>query len=416
MIERVRGTRDILDTQLFNFAVKTAFDHLSLYNYQHIMTPIIEPVELFKRSLGTETDVVSKEMFLVHSSAQESSEQICLRPEATASTVRAFVQSGIQSVPWKVFSYGPMFRYERPQKGRYRQFYQFNIECIGSNATTDDVLLISLLDTLFSQKFKLKNYALHINFLGNKQERATFTNALKTFLTDAVDALCATCVKRKDTNPLRVLDCKDKGCQKLFKNAPQLADFFEKESQTEWKRIQQELNALSVSYTINTHLVRGLDYYNNIVFEFVSSDLGSQSAFCGGGRYNFLVSQISGKEDQPSIGAAIGLDRLLLLLEQQENLCLTQQPPLHVIIPFSQEQEPLCLHVSQQLIEEGLATELLCYGSLKKMMKRANKMGAHYTIIIGPEEQQAGTAVVKNMQLGKEETLQLTDLPKFLKQ
>src|SRR3989338_1879014 len=203
-----------------------------------------------------------------------------------------------------------------------------------------------MLDRLFSQKFLLENYALHINFLGTLEERKAFTVKLKEFL-DQQSAICATCTKRKEENILRVFDCKSEVCQEIYRKAPQLVNFFNETSQKEWQQLQNQLEELSVSFVVNPRLVRGLDYYNKTVFEFMSPDLGAQSTFCGGGRYDHLVSQVGGKQDQPSIGAAIGFDRLLLLVEMIRNKLILPQPPtLYVIIPLSQEQHSLALLLS----------------------------------------------------------------------
>lgn len=414
MIQRIRGTRDMLDTTLLNFALKTITQQVKLHHFHEIITPILEPTELFSRSLGTETDVVSKEMFIVSSSSAQGDESICLRPEATASTIRAFVEGGIDQLPWKVFSFGPMFRYERPQKGRYRQFYQFNIECIGTANLTHDVRLISMLDRLFSTKFGLVNYALHLNFLGTPEERAAFKATLTNFLDKQTD-ICDTCKKRKVTNVLRVFDCKQEACQAIYKNAPQLADAFGAQSQQEWQQLQDQLQQLSVSFVINSKLVRGLDYYNKTVFEFVSSNLGAQSAFCGGGRYDHLVSQIGGKQDQPSIGAAIGIDRLLVLLELIQNqLPLEHEPKLYAILPLALEQQMLALHYADTLTKAGKVTEIIADGSVKSMMRKANKLGANQVLIIGDKEQQEGTVVLKDMVKGTEQIVKQADILKHL--
>ena len=416
MIQKVRGTRDILDTTLFHFTITTIKKHIELYHYNHIELPIIESVDLFKRSLGTETDVVSKEMFIVSSSSQEGGEEsICLRPEATAQTVRAFVENGIQLTPWKVFSIGQMFRYERPQKGRYRQFYQFNIECIGTSAIEQDVRFITMLDRLFTNRFKFENYALHINFLGTPQERAEFKDVLKIFL-ESKSEICDTCKKRKDTNILRVFDCKSPQCQNIYEDAPQLVDYLKEESQQEWETLQNRLQELSVSYVYNPRLVRGLDYYNKTVFEFTSPDLGAQSAFCGGGRYDSLVSAIGGKEDKPSLGAAIGIDRIMLLLEMvQNNLTLPQKPAVHAVIPLSPDQHGLALQLADQLVAHGICTETLFDGAAKNMMKKAHKIGATTCLVLGEQEQADGTVTVKNMVTGEQQIMKQTEVVSFLK-
>ncbi len=416
MIETVRGTRDILNTRLFNFTLDTIKKHLELHHYEQIELPVIENIDLFKRSLGAETDVVGKEMFTIASAlTQETHEVLCLRPEATASIVRAFVNNpSLVTTPWKVFLSGPMFRYERPQKGRYRQFYQTSIECIGSASIAQDAQIITLIDRLFSQTFKLTRYALHINFLGLPEERTAFRDALAHFLHTHEKLICETCTRRATTNILRVFDCKEITCQKLYQEAPLLSDFFQENSKSEWQQLQWFLEELSVSFVINPRLVRGLDYYNKTVFEFVSSDLGAQATFCGGGRYDNLVKQLGGREDQPSIGAAIGIDRLMLLLENQD-LALPFAPQLHVIVPLSTEQHGIALQLADTLTHAGITTEVLFDGSIKSLFKKADKRGAHICLIIGQEEQETGTVMVKQMLAGTEERMKQADLIRFLK-
>ncbi len=418
MIPRVRGTRDFLDLKLMNFTLETIKKHLKKYHFHEIMTPLLEPVALFKRSLGIETDVVSKEMFVVSSSSVEKGdEEICLRPEATASVVRAFVENGIQTVPWKVFLCGQMFRYERPQKGRYREFFQCSLEIIGAPSLMHDVQIITMLDRLFRSVFRLEVYALHINFLGCPTDRIAFKEQLGTFLDAHSTALCATCLKRRTTNILRVLDCKNPDCQKLYTQAPQLTDCLCTQCTSEWKSVQHRLEELSVPFVHMPRLVRGLDYYNKTVFEFVSPLLGAQSTFCGGGRYDHLVAQIGGKEDQPSVGAAIGIDRLILMLETMQDLLpIPFDSALFVIIPLSEEQHPLALQVADTLIHNGLHTELLIDGSLKAMMRKADKYGAKAVILIGTDEQSTGTVTVKTLQTGAESKIKQTDLAQYLKQ
>ncbi len=416
MIETVRGTRDILDTRLFSFTLSTIKKHLELHHYEQIELPVIESLDLFKRSLGTETDVVGKEMFIVSSSAQEHHEGLCLRPEATASIVRAFVNEGTLTTPWKVFLSGPMFRYERPQKGRYRQFYQTSIECIGSSSIAQDAQLITIIDRLFSQTFKLTRYALHINFLGLPEERATFKDALALFLEKHATQICQTCTRRTTTNILRVFDCKESTCQALYENAPQLTDFFQDTSRTEWQQLQWYLEELSVPFTINHRLVRGLDYYNKTVFEFVSADLGAQATFCGGGRYDCLVKQLGGREDQPSVGAAIGIDRLMLLLETNINsLPLPFKPLLTVIVPLSKDQHGIALQIADTLTHASVTTDILFDGSIKSLFKKADKLGAHTCLVIGQEEQATGTVMVKQMLTGTEERIKQSDIVRFFK-
>ncbi len=413
LIQRVKGTQDFLDLSLFDFIIHTFKEYSLLYHFHHIATPIIEPVELFKRSLGLFTDVVSKEMFLIE--GRDSDDQVCLRPEATAPTMRAFLEAQ-PLTPWKVFSYGPMFRYERPQKGRYRQFHQINCEVIGSSSISQDVLLITMLDRFFHEKLSLNNYSLELNFLGSYTDRESYTQKLKKFV-DGLSGICATCEQRKEKNILRIFDCKNETCQALYAKAPLMIDHLSDESRQEWEQLQEELSLLSVSFSINPRLVRGLDYYNKTVFEFSSQNLGAQNAFCGGGRYDRLAQELGATESYPALGAAIGIERLLLLVEpMKDRLVLPQAPALLVIMPLTIAQNPLALLLADTLHAAKLSTEVFLDGdSLKSMLRRANKMGASYVVIVGDEEQQAKTVVVKNLMTGHQEAVAQIDLVSYLR-
>lgn len=415
MITKVKGTQDMLDLRLFNYCVDTAKAHLAAHHFTEIATPIIEQTELFKRSLGVDTDVVSKEMFILNSIDPE--ESLCLRPEATAPIMRTFLENHIQQTPWKVFTYGPMFRYERPQKGRYRQFHQLSVEVIGSSAINQDVQLITLFERLFHEKFKLNNFVMNLNFLGCSEDRARYRDDLKKFLLSPEAAgICATCQVRREKNIMRVFDCKCEACQAIYVNAPQLTDYLCDSCAAEWTELQDGLDLLSVSYVLNPRLVRGLDYYNKTVFEFTSSNLGAQSAFCAGGRYDQLAQQMDSKDDFPSIGAAIGLERLMLLLEpMQESLPMMQVLPLHVVLPMASEYQQLALLLADELIAQNLCTEVLFEGSLKSMMRKANSLGARYVLLLGENERIGAFVTVKNMVTGDEQKVPQADIVKFLK-
>ncbi len=417
MFSRVKGTRDLLDLTLYNFIVDQAKKQLKNYNFSEIATPILEPVDLFKRSLGLHTDVVTKEMFTLEVGPEGKKETIVLRPEATASTVRAFIEAGIQNLPWKIFSVGPMFRYERPQKGRYRQFHQINIEVIGSASISQDAHLIKMLDRFFTDRLKLNNYAILINFLGCSEDRKKYREKLYKFLEKNSDTICATCTDRKDKNIMRVFDCKNPECQELYQKAPFIADHLCESCAKEWHQLQDELEILSVSFVYKPTLVRGLDYYNKTVFEFSSADLGAQNAFCGGGRYDQLITMLGGKVDQPSIGAAIGIDRLMLMLENKlETLNLESQEPLYIIIPMSEAQHTVGLFIADMLARLGFKTDILLEGSLKSMMRKANKLGAKAAIMIGADEQEAKEVTIKNMITSEQERIKQTELVDYLKQ
>ena len=416
MIQKVKGTQDFLDVTLFNFIIDQARAHCALYNFHEIATPILEPTDLFKRSLGEQTDVVTKEMFFVSATGHKDSESICLRPEATASTVRAFIENNIQTLPWKVFSHGPIFRHERPQKGRFREFHQVNAEIIGAASVENDAQFIKMLDRLFQEKFLLDGFALLINYLGCADDRVVFREKLYAFLTKVEQDICADCKVRKEKNILRVLDCKNATCQKLYRDVPTITESLCTECGGEWQRLQELLELLSVSYTAVPTLVRGLDYYDKTVFEFVSKQLGAQSTFCGGGRYNHLVKLLGGP-DVPAIGAAMGIERLILLLEPiKDQLPIKQPPQLQVIVPMERAQQTVALLLADELQAHGLAVELLVEGdSMKSMMRKVNKLGAKYALIIGQDELEKRSVMIKNMITGEQELVAQTDVVNYLK-
>jgi len=412
MISRVKGTRDFLDLTLFNFIADQARAHFVRHNFTEIATPILEPMELFKRSLGAYTDVVSKEMFVIEPRGDDA-EQICLRPEQTAPTIRAFIENGIQVTPWKVFTIGPMFRYERPQKGRYRQFNQINTEIVGTNSIAQDAQLIAMLDRFFHETLGINSYAILVNFLGCADDRTAYRTKLETFLKDnsAAQDLCGTCKARIETNIMRVFDCKSPKCQEILQRAPHITDNLCTPCTNEWQELQDVLPQLSVSFSFAPNLVRGLDYYNKTVFEFVSGDLGAQNAFCGGGRYE-LASLLGAREQLPSLGVGIGVERLMLLLEPLLNtLPLPQRPKLLAVLPLSPAQNVLAMLIADTLHAAGLAVDpLLDGGSVKSMMRSANRMGATYALIIGDEEQREGFITVKSMVDGAQEKVTQANL------
>lgn len=416
MLTKIKGTQDFLDLTLFNFLLTTVQKQLALYNFTEIATPIIEPTALFHRSLGTQTDVVSKEMYYIttaHTPEQEEAESfaLCLRPEATASTMRAFLNAGTLATPWKVFSWGPMFRHERPQKGRYRQFHQINIEVIGSNAIAQDAYLITMLDRLFSEKLLLTSYALLINFMGCTEDRTAFKGVLHEFLNAHTDTLCSTCKERKEKNILRIFDCKNPVCQALYATGPAITDHLCTDCTTEWQTLTTLLQQLSVSFSVAHTLVRGFDYYSKTVFEFVSINLGAQNTFCGGGRYNSLARELGASTDQPSIGAAIGIERMLLLLEQATHLPVPHKAALTIIIPVEREQQPLCLQLADTLHAHGITAEVLLEGqSLKNMLRKADKAAAQYCVLVGADEQATGTVTIKNMKNATEKRVAQKEL------
>lgn len=413
MINRVTGTEDLLDLRLRNFFINHATEHFESFNFTNIQTPILEYTQLFVHSLGAETDVVAKEMYVF---AQDQENSVCLRPEFTASTIRACFENRIERLPWKVFSHGPVFRRERPQKGRLRQFHQFNIETIGAHSIMHDAHFIKMLDALFSNVLKLEHYVLKLNFLGCPEDRKIHKTALLEFLQEHETKICETCQKRKESNTLRIFDCKNDSCQKLYKNAPFIIQCLCGECKQAWDTLQEELLALGVNFIVENALVRGLDYYQKTVFEFSSNQLGAQSAFCGGGRY-LLGKEVGAANDYASIGAGIGIERVLMLLELiQATLPLESAQRLHVIIPMTQAQDSLGLLLAHELRQENLSCDIIFdKASATNMMKKANKMGAYIVLLIGENEQNTNTVSVKNMTTGESVTVRQDELLKFLK-
>ncbi len=412
MINRVRGTQDHLDTSLLTFFIETATHHLSLHNFTYIETPILEQTKLFLHALGEHTDVVSKEMYTFD---QDGEESICLRPEFTASTIRAYGENSLTARPWKVFSHGPAFRRERPQKGRWRQFSQFNIELINTPYVMHDSLLIAMLNHLFLEKFKIDTAVLKLNYLGSPEDRKNHREKLLTYLGQYENKMCPTCLKRKEVNTLRIFDCKNSDCQKLYDNAPNIIDCLSEQSAQEWKQVTTMLELMSVSFIIDKKLVRGLDYYNRTVFEFTSAELGAQNAFCGGGRYT-LGKQTNGRQDYDSVGAAIGIGRVLMLLEsRQDLLMLKKDQALHVILPLGPKQKQLGLLLLQQLTAQGIAADIILdEASMTNLMKKANRLAPSFVLLIGEDEQKEGVVMIKNMMSGKSEKVRQEDLINFL--
>lgn len=420
MFTRVKGTQDISDLTLRNFLLEKVRKHLACYNFHEILTPLLEKTDLFKRAVGEHADIVIKEMYFVNSGkeSEENERALCLRPEITASMMRVFLNShATATLPWKVFTYGPVFRHERPQKGRYREFYQISVETIGATSPAQDAYFLTMLDRLFLEHFKLSDYALLINFLGCSQDRARYREHLQSFLEKNKESLCSLCTVRSSHNVLRILDCKNVDCQALFGQAHPITAFLCEACMKEWQLIQQLLHELSVSYTSAPYLVRGLDYYDKLVFEFVSiGGLGAQNAFCAGGRYDRLAEQLGATQDYPAFGAGLGIERIELLLENvKDRLDIPPLPLLHCILPLAVEQIPLALQIADELHAHCLRTETFLEGkSLKSMLRKADALKAATCIFIGIDEQEGRFVTVKQMQEGLTTKIPQTELACFL--
>jgi histidyl-tRNA synthetase len=410
-VTRVRGTEDLIDTRSLDVICKIISGHLKTYGFQEIRTPVLEKTELFVRAVGSDTDVVSKEMYTFESQSEGS---ICLRPELTAPIVRAYYEHAIGVTPWKVFQYGPAFRHERPQKGRLRQFFTYSIEIINALHVRNDVAAIVMFDRLF-KRLGIKDFVLQLNFLGVVQDRLNHRVALKDFLITHDASLCETCRARREKNVLRVFDCKNETCQNLYKNAPQLDAYLSDESRAEWNQIKNDLQLMCVNFILNPMLVRGLDYYNGVVFEFTSDSLGSQSTFCGGGRYD-LSESFGKKESLPSIGAGIGMERILMIMQAQENssLSVTSAEKQIAIIPMESAQELLALQLADKCNTHGLITYVIFDGvGIKQKMKRADKLSAQFVVVIGERELNSGVVAVKSMASGESSAVPISELVDF---
>ena len=404
-IQAIRGMNDILPTQshLWQKVEAGLRSSVSAYGYSEIRTPIVENTDLFKRSIGEVTDIVEKEMYTF---ADNNGDSLTLRPEGTASTVRAGNENGLlYNQEQRLWYMGPMFRHERPQKGRYRQFNQFGVEVYGIGTPDIDAEVLMLSARLWDKLAISEHVSLELNTLGDPAERAVYRDALIAFLEQHKDALDEESKRRMYTNPLRVLDSKDANVQAILADAPELMDFLGEESKTHFSQLRELLDAVGIKYTINPRLVRGLDYYNRTVFEWVTSSLGSQGTVLAGGRYDGLVAQLGGK-DTPAVGFAMGLERIVLLLETLE---LTKDIPAAVdvyVIAMSDSCLVEAIKAAQELRDALPSLKVMSHcggGNVKKQMKRADKSGASVALLIGEDELADGMVTVKHLRNNNEQ-------------
>ncbi|ABN62471.1 MULTISPECIES: histidine--tRNA ligase [Shewanella] len=398
-IQAIRGMNDILPTQspLWQKVEAVLRSSVSAYGYSEIRTPIVENTDLFKRSIGEVTDIVEKEMYTF---ADNNGDSLTLRPEGTASTVRAGNENGLlYNQEQRLWYMGPMFRHERPQKGRYRQFNQFGVEVYGIGTADIDAEVLMLSARLWEKLGISDHVSLELNTLGDPAERAVYRDALIAFLEQHKDALDEDSKRRMYSNPLRVLDSKDQNVQAILAGAPELMDFLGEESKTHFSQLRELLDAVGIKYTINPRLVRGLDYYNRTVFEWVTSSLGSQGTVLAGGRYDGLVAQLGGK-DTPAVGFAMGLERIVLLLETLE---LNKDIPSEVDV-YVTAMGDSCLveaiKIAQELRSALPNLKVMSHcggGNVKKQMKRADKSGASVALLIGEDELAEGMVTVKHL-------------------
>ena len=384
-IQSIRGMNDLLpaDSQIWGFLDSTINNLLLSFGYKYCRTPNVESTETFSRAIGEVTDIVEKEMYTWKDNNGDS---LTLRPEGTAGVVRMMIEhnlprEGIQ----KVFYNGPMFRHERPQKGRYRQFHQVGAEVFGASDAKIDAELISITDSLW--KSLQINAQLEINSLGSAASRASYRETLTGYFSDNKDRLDEDSSRRLKTNPLRILDSKNKDLEVLIAKAPKMIDHLDRESNEHFKSLKNYLDHLEIPYKVNPKLVRGLDYYNQTVFEWVSNELGSQGTICGGGRYDGLVEKMGGNPT-PAIGFAMGLERIALLIHDKSKQLISDRPHLY-FLSIGESAHFESMKISRQILEvmpNITITNDITIGTLKSQMKKANKSGADYALILGEEE------------------------------
>ncbi len=409
LTQAIRGTGDVLpsDSYRWQHIENVLLETARLHGFKEIRTPVFEHTELFVRSVGDTTDVVQKEMYTFNDNGGRS---ITLRPEGTAGAVRAFLEHGLhnEALPQKVSYITSCYRYEKPQAGRLREFHQFGVECFGAAQPSADAEVISLAASAF-EALGIKNLSLEINSIGCPECRAKFYDALREYFASHSGELCETCHGRLDRNPMRILDCKSPVCKNIAAGAPTVLDYICDDCKDHFEKTKSYLNAMDIKYTVNPTIVRGLDYYTRTVFEFVSSDLGAQSTVCGGGRYDGLVEQMGGPKT-PALGFAVGLERLLMIMEAQ-NCAMPQVKPCDVYIaPMGDDAAVMAASLAKMLRNEGFFAETDIVGrGLKAQMKYANKLGAKYTVVLGDEEISARKANLKCMETGEQTEISLPD-------
>ncbi|MDO5650985.1 MAG: histidine--tRNA ligase [Moraxella sp.] len=409
-ITAVRGFNDILPhtAKQWRYVENILTDVLDSYGFNQIRLPIVEETQLFARGVGVATDIVEKEMFSVANNnpdRADNNESYALRPEGTAGAVRAVIEHNLTrgDTP-KLWYMGAMFRYERPQKGRYRQFHQLGVESFGSELPDADAELIAMTATMWQQLGISEHLKLQLNSLGEASERHAYKEALVAYLTAHFDGLDDDSQRRLESNPLRILDSKDLQTQDILLGAPKLSDFLGDESRRHFERVQDYLHALGIEFEINEKLVRGLDYYNKTVFEWVTDKLGSQATVCGGGRYDGLVGIVKGKPEQsePAVGFAMGLERLILLIDEVAPLSMTSDCDVFVVASPEVYMNAMLYASELRKHRTSLRVKMASATSLKSQMKKADKSGATFTVIIGADEVANETVSIKNMTTGEQ--------------
>ncbi len=415
-IQAIRGMNDLLpkDSDLWMFVERTIADLFSSYGYKNIRTPVVESTDTFCRAIGQATDIVEKEMYTW---TESNGDSLSLRPEGTAGCVRMMIEhnlprEGIQ----KVFYQGAMFRHERPQKGRYRQFHQVGLEVFGASDAKIDAELMQITHSLW-QKLGLKNVTLEINTLGSSEARASYRQILVDYFSANKDQLDEDSLRRLESNPLRILDSKNESMQVLINNAPKLMDHLDEQSAIHFEQFKTYLNCLGIGFIINTRLVRGLDYYNRTVFEWTTTDLGAQGTICAGGRYDSLVEKMGGKPTT-AVGLAIGLERLILLLAEQKVEVATKQLAIYVVV-LGDDAQLKSMQITGELHNQLPNITIyndITLGSFKSQFKKADKANADFALILGEEELNNNQVSIKPLKSqDKQQSLSLAEAIEYFK-
>lgn len=405
----VKGTNDILpsDSHDWQFVEGKMLETAGLYGFREIRVPVFEHTEVFLRSVGDTTDVVQKEMYTFDDKGGRS---VTLRPEFTAGVIRSSIEKGLVNgaLPVKVCYVGGCYRYEKPQAGRLREFHQFGVECLGAAAPSADAEVISLAAQVL-KSIGIEDVSLEINSIGCPECRKDYTNALKEYFTRHIDKLCETCKDRLDRNPMRILDCKSPVCSKIAENAPVVTDYLCGECREHFEKVQKYLTASGIEYTVNPHIVRGLDYYTRTVFEFVSGGIGAQSTVCGGGRYDGLIKQMGGPAVS-ALGFAMGIERLMLVLKSQGTKLPDSKGCDIYIAAIGENASLKAAEYAANLRNYGFSVLTdICSRGVKAQMKYADKSGAAFTVVLGDNEISSNSAVMRNMKTGEEKTIALDD-------
>lgn len=413
--KRPKGTQDVKPADVYKWHTveQIAAETAECYGFKEIRFPTFENTKLFKRSVGDSTDVVQKEMYGVtaKSSANgKDDDDFTLRPEGTAGAARAVLENGMLSdaLPQKVYYNISCFRHEKPQAGRLREFHQFGAEMYGSASPAADAEMIAMVDA-FLRRLGIKGIALNINSIGCPKCRGEYHKALKSYFEGKKDELCGTCQERLEKNPMRILDCKSPICQGIAKDAPVILDYLCNDCKSHFEKLQKNLTAMNIEFTVNPKIVRGLDYYTKTVFEFVTTSIGAQGTVCGGGRYDGLIEQLGGAPT-PALGFAMGIERLIMTMESQG--CDFIEPKKCALYIAAMDEAALekAIVLTKTLRDDGIWAEYDLAGrGLKAQMKYANKLGADFSMVLGSNEIESGKANLKNMETGEQTEISLGD-------